>query len=188
MFKIIIMKIKKLKKSVTPIIAVIMLLLITLSLAGMAMVIFNQLGKQSETQIRQQMAKMNIKGEIRDAIANPNENWFNFTIINRYSRKLPIDGENTELKISFAGLEYSCEVTDQCDANNIPNNYCCCKIFDENGGEKTEDASSTGLIPNEEYKAHCYYKEPFDIFTDYQIVWIYKEDGRELDREPIIVG
>jgi len=101
MFKIIIMKIKKLKKSVTPIIAVIMLLLITLSLAGMAMVIFNQLGKQSETQIRQQMAKMNIRGEIRNAIADPNQKWFNFTIINRYSRKLPIDGENTELRIYF---------------------------------------------------------------------------------------
>ena len=174
----------KMKKAVTPIIAVVMLLLITLSLAGMAMVIFNQLGKQSKAQIQQQMVKMNIKGDLKDAIALPNNNEFNFSAINLFSRKLPVDGQNTEFRISIAGVEYSCDIDPSCSSDNIPNGNCCC--MEVNG--KSNEVKGTGLVPNVEYKFTCYYKDKFNVFTDYQIVWIYKEDGRELDREPIIIG
>jgi len=172
------------KKAVTPIIAVVMLLLITLSLAGMAMVIFNQLGKQSQAQIQQQMTKMNIKGDLKEAKAVPNNNEFNFTAVNLFARRLPVDGQNTEFRISVAGVEYPCEMDNNCDASNIANDNCCCK--EVNG--KTDEVKGAGLIPNTDYKFECYYKDNFNVFTDYQIVWVYKEDGRELDREPIIVG
>ncbi len=177
--------IKMLKKSVTPIIAVVMLLLITLSLAGMAMVIFNQLGKQSEAQIKQQMMKMNIKGDIRKAIAMPNNNFFNISLVNLFSRRLPIDGKNTEIKISVAGVDYSCKVDSSCDSTNIVGGSCCCTTGDAN---KDNEVTGAGLIPNKEYNFVCYYKENFNVYTDYQVVWVYKEDGRELDREAIIVG
>ena len=169
------------KKAVTPIIAVVMLLLITLSLAGMAMVIFNQLGKQSKAQIQQQMVKMNIKGDLKDAVALPNNNTFNFTAVNLFSRKLPVDGQNTEFRISVAGVEYTCEVN---GCGSLTSGDCCCKVVDPTNA----DVTGAGLNPNTPYTFQCFYKDNFTVFTDYQIVWIYKEDGRELDREPIVVG
>jgi flagellin-like protein len=179
------MKVRLIKKAVTPIIAIVMLLLITLSLAGMAMVIFNQLGKQSQAQIKQQMTKMNIKGDLKEARALPNNNSFNFTAVNLFARKLPVDGKNTEFEISVAGVEYPCKVDSSCNADSIPEGYsCCCRNVDN----KESEITGAGMTPNVDYKFTCYYKENFNVYTDYQVVWIYKEDGRELDREPIIVG
>ena len=188
------------KKAVTPIIAVVMLLLITLSLAGMAMVIFNQLGKQSKAQIQQQMTKMNIRGELKDAVAEANSNTFYFTAINLFSRKLPVDNKNTEFRIIINGVPTTCCVKKSSSEGCNSGYECVCYGYEnkekDNGQQLTEsdvkgNIVTTGMESNKEYYFACKVKKSsfeFKITDDYQIVWVYKEDGRELDREPIIVG
>ena len=171
----------KMKKAVTPIIAVIMLLLITLSLAGMAMVIFNQLGKQSQAQIKQQLTKMKIEGRILEAKALPNNNTFNFTAINEFTRKLPVDGTNTEFIIEENGIPTVCKVN---DGNQPSSTTTSCECISPG----KDEVNDIGMDPGKEYNFTCTYKNKFTITNDYQLVWIYKEDGRELARVPIVVG
>ena len=182
---------KNLKKSVTPIIAVIMLLLITLSLAGMAMMIFTQIGKSSQVQLQRQLSEMNIKGDIYNAKADPNSYNFSFYIINYANIKLPIDNKNSEIRLNVGGVIYECKF----DASSPDNtNKCVCRITNKGTAQgASENDYQTGLYPGNRYEITCDIDQSigeFSVTKSYTVQWIYLGEGGErlLDEEPIEVG
>jgi len=182
---------RNLKKAVTPIIAVIMLLLITLSLAGMAMMIFTQIGKSSQVQLQRQLSEMNIKGDIYNAKADPNSYNFSFYMINYANVKLPVDNENSEIRLNVGGIIYKCRFdTTSPDAVN----KCVCKISDKGNAQgASENDYQTGLYPGNKYEITCDVDQSvgkFSITKSYTVQWVYLGEGGEriLDEEPIEVG
>jgi flagellin-like protein len=179
------MKLFKYKKAVTPIIAVIMLLLITLSLAGMAMMIFTQLGKSSQAEIAAQMKEYSIRADISNAKATPNTNNFEFRLKNYAKIKLPIDDINTKIILNANGIPVDCTFDDSKESD------CKCALFEGKDATTPSDDWKTGLQPGIDYYANCTYsKEPFSIVKNYVVEWYYLGESGEklLDSEPVEVG
>jgi len=191
------MRPKNLKKSVTPIIAVIMLLLITLSLAGMAMMIFTQLGKSSQAQIAARLKEYNIRADISNAIAEPNSNDFSFKLKNYAKIKLPIDGKNTKIVLNANGIPIECKFNTSLPSSGGSSSgsgsgrKCVCVLYKEDSlGSPVEDYK-TGLYPGVGYMANCTQTlGPFSIVKNYMVEWYYMGEGGEklLDSETIEVG
>ncbi len=186
------------KKAITPIIAVILLLLITLSLAGMAMVIFTQLGKSSQQQLQQQLQEMNIRGQLSKAIAEPNTDNFTFNLINYAKIQLPIDGKNTKLVLDANGIPIDCAMDPSGQLSVSEDQACLCCVVGDQGEcdtQKTQTVATTGTKPGVKYKILCNVYEnamggPFSITKNYQIQWYFLGEGGEkmLDTASIIVG
>jgi flagellin-like protein len=190
------MKLFKYKKAVTPIIAVIMLLLITISLAGMAMMIFTLLGTSSQAEIAAQMKEYNIRADISNAKAEPNTNNFEFKLKNYAKIKLPIDNQNTKIILNANGIPVTCYFGEDKGGGYYGKGEerdCTCQLFEGgNNGEQTPSNDwKTGLKPGIDYYANCTYsKETFSIVKNYVVEWYYLGESGEklLDSEPVEVG
>ncbi len=172
------------KKSITPLIAVLMLLLTTLFLSGVVMVVISNLSKQSEVKIKKQISNLEIDGVIKDAYASPNSNIFTFTLINYFKSRLPVDNVNTRLTLYVNNYPIICDISE----NKLDNDCYCFKVL-KKGSEIDLEEVKKGLLPNLPYTFYCKneYKS-FNLIDEFKIGWFYMADMRLLDLKPIIVG
>ncbi len=175
---------KKIKKSVTPIIAVIMLLLTTLFLSGMVMVMISTLSKKSEVKIKKQISNLEIDGKIKNAHASPNSEEFTFTLINYFKSRLPVDNINTRITLYVNNYPIICDISE----TKLENECYCFKVL-KNGEEISLEKVKQGLLPNVPYKFYCKNEyKPFNLIDEFKVGWFYMADMRLLDLEPVIVG
>ncbi len=174
------------KKSVTPLIAVLLLLLITLFLSGTVMVLVTNLSKESEAKIKHEMTSMSIRGVIKNPNAIPNSEDFQFVLISYFNRRLPVDNINTRLTLYVNNYPIICSINSSVNGDT----YCYCyKVLKKDREISLKEIKEKGLLPNIPYTFYCKntYK-PFNLVDQFKIGWFYLEDMRLLDLKVINVG